>query len=327
MATAVTTLDLPGLHKIATGKVREVFETEGDDQTLLFVATDRISAYDVVLQNGIPGKGTVLTQLSAYWFHLLAEAAIPGKPLRTHLVSLSPSSSSSSSSSSSLAPTELALLRGRCMRVRRLRMFPVEAIVRGYLAGSAYAEYVQHGTVHGESDPVRFPPGMARCQRLPAPVYTPSTKAELGQHDENISRERAAQLIGNPVHAARIEELALAVYTAAAAHARDRGVIIADTKFEFGLDEATGEVVLADEVLTPDSSRFWLADNYQPGREQDSLDKQFLRDWLVQHGLKGKDGVAMPPDIAQATADRYAEVFRLLTGNTVEAALEKLDKQ
>ncbi len=323
---AITAIDLPGLKRVATGKVREMFVDEADPESLLFVATDRISAYDVVLDNGIPHKAVVLTQLTAYWFSVLDRpGALPGQtvPLATHLLSLSPGPSAP------LSGAERALLRGRCMRVRRLRMFPVEAIVRGYLAGSAYAEYSTQGTVHGEAAGTaadsRFPPGMVRCQKLPRPVYTPSTKAELGAHDENISRAQAAALIGNAAHAARIEELALAVYEAAAAHALQRGVIIADTKFEFGLDEATGEVVLADEVLTPDSSRFWLADRYEPGREQESLDKQFLRDWLVREGLKGKDGVRMPPDIVAQTAQRYTDVFARLSGQTIDEALAKLD--
>lgn len=328
---AVTTIDLPGLTKIATGKVREMFVDEADKSSLLFVATDRISAYDVVLENGVPNKANVLTQLTAYWFSVLTKPGVLAgqtAPLSTHLLSLAPGPTAH------ISDAERAILRGRCMRVRRLRMFPVEAIVRGYLAGSAFAEYSTKGTVHGEpagvadsgsSSTVRFPKGMVRCQKLPAPVYTPSTKAELGAHDENISRAQAAELIGNPAHAARIEELALAVYTAAAEHALTRGVIIADTKFEFGLDEETGEVVLADEVLTPDSSRFWVADQYEAGREQDSLDKQFLRDWLVREGLKGKEGVTMPPDIVEQTSKRYTDVYERLTGQTLDDALAKLE--
>ncbi|CAK7563175.1 MAG: Bifunctional purine biosynthetic protein ade1 [Sporothrix epigloea] len=335
---AVTTIDLPGLTKIATGKVREMFLDEADPSSLLFVATDRISAYDVVLDNGVPHKAAVLTQLTAYWFSVLSQpGALAGQtaPLSTHLLSLSPGPTAR------LSDAEKSLLRGRCMRVRRLRMFPVEAIVRGYLAGSAFAEYSNQNTVHGEpvgvadgsgsgsssssSSTVRFPRGLVRCQKLPAPVYTPSTKAELGAHDENITRAQAAELIGNPAHAARIEELALAVYTAAAEHALKRGIIIADTKFEFGLDEATGEVVLADEVLTPDSSRFWLADQYEAGREQDSLDKQFLRNWLVKEGLKGKEGVVMPAEIVEQTSKRYKGVYERLTGQTLESALADLE--
>ncbi|CAK7206586.1 Bifunctional purine biosynthetic protein ade1 [Sporothrix eucalyptigena] len=330
---AVTTISLPGLTKIATGKVREMFVDEADKSSLLFVATDRISAYDVVLENGVPNKAAVLTQLTAYWFSVLTQpGALAGQttPLSTHLLSLTPGPTAL------LSEAERAILRGRCMRVRRLKMFPVEAIVRGYLAGSAFAEYSTKGTVHGEpagvadasangSSTIRFPLGMVRCQKLPAPVYTPSTKAELGAHDENISRAQAAELIGNPAHAARIEELALAVYTAAAEHALKRGVIIADTKFEFGLDEETGEVVLADEVLTPDSSRFWVADQYEAGREQDSLDKQFLRDWLVREGLKGKEGVTMPADIVEQTSKRYTDVYERLTGQTLESALAKIE--
>ena len=320
--SAITTVELPGLTKVATGKVREMFVDENDKSSLYFVATDRISAYDVVLANGVPNKAVVLTQLTAYWFNVLTQpGTLPSSvgPLSTHLISLSPGPTTK------LTDAERALLRGRLMRVRRLKMFPVEAIVRGYLAGSAFAEYSAKGTVHGEADAERFPAGMVRCQKLPTPVYTPSTKAELGEHDENITRAKAAELIGNPAQAKRIEELALAVYAAAAKHALKRGVIIADTKFEFGLDEATGEIVLADEVLTPDSSRFWVADQYEAGREQDSLDKQYLRNWLVAEGLKGKEGVAMTAEIGAQTSKRYTEVYERLTGETIESALAKLE--
>ncbi|OAA61654.1 phosphoribosyl-aminoimidazole-succinocarboxamide synthase [Niveomyces insectorum RCEF 264] len=316
MAGVLTSIDLPGLTKVASGKVREMF-LDGDD-ALLFVATDRLSAYDVVLANGVPNKAVVLTQLTAYWLRVLSAPDVlapylpaGAPPLATHLLALVPSPAAP------LSTAERALLRGRCMRVRRLRMFPVEAIVRGYLAGSAYNEYRTHGTVHGEP-----------CQKLPAPVYTPSTKAPAdveGAHDENISREQAAALIGHPAHAARIETLAVALYSAAAAHAAARGVLIADTKFEFGLDEATGEVVLADEVLTPDSSRFWPADQYEPGRKQASLDKQFVRDWLVGAGLKGQAGVAMPTAVVEATSQRYMDVYERLTGEPIDAALARLD--
>ncbi len=196
------------------------------------------------------------------------------------------------------------------MQVRRLHIFPLEAIVRGYLTGSAWSEYTRSGTVHG----ISLPPGLQESQAFPSgPLYTPSTKAAPGEHDENISPERAAQIVG-PDHAARIEELALQIYRVASAYAWERGIIIADTKFEFGLDASTGEVVLVDEVLTPDSSRFWPREGYAAGRGQESFDKQFLRDWLVREGLKGREGVEMPEEIVQRTGEKYREVFEILTG-------------
>ncbi|TPX13934.1 uncharacterized protein E0L32_005634 [Thyridium curvatum] len=303
---ALTKLELSGLRKIASGKVRDLFDV--DDKTVLFVATDRTSAYDVVLENGVPGKGVILNLLSAHWFGVLTKA-IPD--LRTHLVSLSPPAGV-------LTPEEAELVRHRSMRVRRLEVFPLEAIVRGYIAGSAWNEYRAHGTAHG----LQLPAGLRQCDRLPTPLYTPSTKAPAGQHDENISPARAAEIVGER-YAARIEELALAVYGAAAAYAAERGIIIADTKFEFGLDKETDEVVLIDEVLTPDSSRFWPADKYEPGRDQESFDKQFIRNWLTREGLKGKEGVSMPDEIRTATSERYQEVFKLLTGKTVEETIKE----
>ncbi|KLU83477.1 phosphoribosylaminoimidazole-succinocarboxamide synthase [Magnaporthiopsis poae ATCC 64411] len=301
--TAVTSIELTALPKIAKGKVRELFAV--DDKTLLFVATDRMSAYDVVLDTGVPDKSIILNLSTVWWFKKLQEK-IPG--LRTHFVSLEPPAQ--------LPAAEAALIRHRSMQVRRLRVFPIEAIVRGYLAGSAWTEYSKKGTVHG----LAVPAGLRQCDKLPAPMYTPSTKAEQGQHDENITPAQAAEIVG-PKYAGRIEELALAVYSAAADYASERGILIADTKFEFGLDEATDEVVLIDEVLTPDSSRFWPADKYEPGRDQDSFDKQFIRNWLTSSGLKGKQGVAIPDDIARATSDRYRAVFSKLTGQTLGEAL------
>lgn len=302
----VTDIALTSLPKLAHGKVRDLFTV--DDHTLLFVTTDRISAYDVVMANGVPSKGAILTYLTAHWFGVLS-AAIPD--LKTHFIGLAPPPSLH------LTAGERATVRHRTMLVRRLKVFPVEAIVRGYLTGSGYKEYVAKGTVHG----IALPAGLENCDRIPGgAIYTPSTKAELGQHDENISPKQAAAIVGEK-YAKRIEELALACYNAGAAYARERGIIIADTKFEFGLDEDTDEVVLVDEVLTPDSSRFWPADKYEPGREQESFDKQFLRDWLTRSGLKGVEGVEMPEDVVAATAERYREAFRLLTGRGLEEVL------
>jgi len=302
----ITSLELSSLPRLASGKVRDLYEV--DDKTLLFVATDRISAYDVIMANGIPLKGPLLTQISAHWFRVLSER-IPG--LKTHFLTLDPPAV--------LSAADKALVRGRSMQVRKLKVFPIEAIVRGYITGSAWKEYAKAGTVHG----IPQPAGLRECSPFPKPIYTPSTKAELGEHDENISPEKAAEIVGDK-YAGRIEALALQIYSAGAEYARERGIIIADTKFEFGLDEETDEIVLIDEVLTPDSSRFWPADQYEVGRDQDSFDKQFLRNWLTKEGLKAKEGVAMPAEIAEATAERYKDAFRLLTGRTLEDVLSGL---
>lgn len=302
----VTSIELSSLPKLASGKVRDLYRI--DDQTLLFVTTDRISAYDVIMSNGVPLKGAILTQISAHWFRVLAER-VPG--LETHFLTLAPPTA--------LTPADRDLVRGRSMQVRKLKVFPVEAIVRGYITGSAWKEYEAHGTVHGLPQPV----GLRQCSPFPRPIYTPSTKAELGQHDENITPAQAAKIVGER-YATRIEELALRVYEAGAAYARERGIIIADTKFEFGLDEETDEIVLIDEVLTPDSSRFWPASGYEIGRDQDSFDKQFLRNWLTENGLKGKEGVEMPAEIAEATGARYQDAFQRLTGRTLEESLVEL---
>ncbi|KAK4453401.1 phosphoribosylaminoimidazole-succinocarboxamide synthase [Podospora aff. communis PSN243] len=302
----VTSIELSSLPKLASGKVRDLYEI--DDKSLLFVTTDRISAYDVIMSNGVPLKGAILTQISAHWFRVLAER-VPG--LKTHFLTLAPPAA--------LSPADRVLVRGRSMQVRKLKVFPVEAIVRGYITGSAWKEYEAHGTVHGLPQPA----GLQQCSPFPHPIYTPSTKAELGQHDENISPAQAAKIVGER-YAARIEELALRVYEAGAAYARERGIIIADTKFEFGLDEDTDDVVLIDEVLTPDSSRFWPAHGYEVGRDQDSFDKQFLRNWLTENGLKGKEGVEMPAEIAEATGARYKDAFQRLTGRSLDEALVEL---
>lgn len=297
---AFTQADLgDALPLLASGKVRELYEV--DSKTLLFVASDRISAYDVIMKNGIPDKGKLLTMMTAFWFDYL-QKEIPD--LKTHFISLQLPES---------VPKELAArLEGRSMVVRRLKIFPIEAIVRGYITGSAWSSYKKTGTVNA----VKLPEGLQESQEFPAPLYTPSTKAELGQHDENISVERAAEIVGEK-HAKRIEDLSIKIYTVAKEFAKRRGIIIADTKFEFGLDEETDEVVLVDEVLTPDSSRFWPADAYQIGRSQDSFDKQFLRDWLTSNGLQGKEDVKVPEDVVKKTADMYKEACRKLTGQDI----------
>ncbi|KAJ5819780.1 hypothetical protein N7474_005371 [Penicillium riverlandense] len=298
MADALTTTDLQGaLPLVARGKVRDLYEV--DDKTLLFVATDRISAYDVIMENGIPNKGVLLTLCTRTWFQVLTEA-IPS--LRTHFLTLD------------LPPQIPAPLRpvlqNRSMQVRKLRILPIEAIVRGYITGSAWKEYQKSGTVHG----IQVPAGLKESEAFPdGPIYTPSTKAELGEHDENIHPDQAVAIVGEQ-YASTIASLAVTLYKAAHTYALERGVIIADTKFEFGVDEETNEVVLADEVLTPDSSRFWPKDSYEVGRGQQSFDKQFLRDWLVQEGLKGKEGVRMTEEIAKKTAEKYREAWEMITG-------------
>ncbi|KAJ8058372.1 hypothetical protein OCU04_012564 [Sclerotinia nivalis] len=304
--SALTTLTLDGLPKIAEGKVRNLYEI--DKKTLLFVASDRISAYDVIMENGIPSKGALLTLLSAHWFEVLT-TLIPD--LKTHFLTLSLPSSISSSQHN--------LLRNRSMQVRKLKIFPIEAIVRGYITGSAWKEYQRSSTVHG----IYIPAGLQNSQAFPqGAIYTPSTKAEAGENDENIHPSKAAEIVGEK-YAQRIEDLAIKLYTTARDYAAERGIIIADTKFEFGLDEETDEVVLVDEVLTPDSSRFWPASKYEVGKEQESYDKQFLRNWLTKEGLKGKQGVAMPDEIMSQTAQKYREAFEKLTGRKWEDALKE----
>ncbi|KXX82718.1 Phosphoribosylaminoimidazole-succinocarboxamide synthase [Madurella mycetomatis] len=308
---ALTAIPLSSLRKLSQGKVRDLFSLpDGDKPTLLFVTSDRISAYDVILKNGIPSKGIILTLLSAKWFEVLS-SRVPG--LKHHFIHLGPPSASG------ITPEEERMLRGRSMTVRRLKIFPIEAIVRGYVTGSAWVEYEKSQTIHGLPQPA----GLPRCAQLPQPIYTPSTKAELGDKDINISPEEARKIVGDK-YASRIEELALACYKAGAAYAEERGIIIADTKFEFGLDEETDEIYLVDEVLTPDSSRFWSKTDYHVGREQDSFDKQVLRNWLTDNGLKGKQDVEMPPEVVEKTKARYTEVYERLTGSTLQEGLEEL---
>ncbi|CAG8958851.1 hypothetical protein HYFRA_00011804 [Hymenoscyphus fraxineus] len=300
----ITSFSIDSLPKVATGKVRELYNV--DDKTLLFVASDRISAYDVIMENGIPAKGALLNLLSAHWFHVLP-TLVPG--LRTHFLTLS--------LPSMIPDSQTVILRNRSMQVRRLKIFPIEAIVRGYITGSAWKEYQRSGTVHT----IPMVPGLRESEPFPGgALYTPSTKAEAGQNDENISPAEAAKIVGTK-YAEKIEKLAIALYSAAREYAKERGIIIADTKFEFGLDEEADEIVLVDEVLTPDSSRFWPADKYGIGREQESFDKQYLRDWLVKEGLKGKQSVVMPDEVVKNTAGKYREAFERLTGKNCDDAI------
>jgi phosphoribosylaminoimidazole-succinocarboxamide synthase len=310
---ALTTIPLTSLPRLSQGKVRDLFSLP-DDRTLLFVTSDRISAYDVILKNGISSKGLILNLLSVKWFEVLS-TQIPG--LKHHFLSLTPPPAPGI-----VTPDERRMLRGRSMTVRRLKIFPIEAIVRGYVTGSAWSEYAKSQTIHGLPQPA----GLLHCQQLPRPIYTPSTKAELGQKDVNISPAQAKAIVGDK-YASRIEDLVLECYKAGATYAEERGILIADTKFEVGLDEESDEIYLVDEVLTPDSSRFWNKADYQVGREQDSFDKQVLRNWLTSNGLKGKLDLQIPPEVVEKTRERYMEVYKRLTGRTLEESLKSLEDQ
>ncbi|KAI0994413.1 Phosphoribosylaminoimidazole-succinocarboxamide synthase [Podosphaera aphanis] len=293
------------LKHVAKGKVRELYEVESE--TLLVVASDRISAYDVIMANGIPLKGIILTLLSAHWCSLL-QNLIPN--LRTHFITLDLPDATPES--------QRHLLQNRSMQVGRFKVFPIEAIVRGYLTGSAWKEYQKSGTVH--TIPIQN--GLRKSEKFPdGPIYTPSTKAEAGKHDENISPARASELIGAK-YAKQIEDLSLKIYEVAREYAADRGIIIADAKFEFGLDEERDEIVLIDEVLTPDSSRFWPLNDYTIGTEQQSYDKQYLRNWLSQECLEGKEGVSMPQEVIDETAKKYKIIYEKLTGHDLERFLK-----
>jgi phosphoribosylaminoimidazole-succinocarboxamide synthase len=275
------------------GKVRDLYQTGGGE--LVIVASDRISAFDVVLTPGIPGKGVVLTQLSSFWFSLLADVA------PSHLLATDANCFPEPFASC----TELA---GRACLVRPVRIVPIECVVRGYLVGSGWKEYRATGTICG----IRLPTGMQLADRLPEAVFTPSTKAEVG-HDENISFDATAAIVGGDV-AERLRSLSLALYSRAAAYAESRGIIIADTKFEFGIDDG-GALVWADEALTPDSSRFWPAAEYRPGANPPSFDKQFVRDWLEASGWsKQPPAPTLPAAVVEGTLGRYLEAFRRLTG-------------
>jgi phosphoribosylaminoimidazole-succinocarboxamide synthase len=285
-------LDLPGVRKLKSGKVREVFDL-GD--RLLFVATDRISAFDVIMPNGIPRKGEVLTQISYFWF-AQTEAFQPN-----HLLS-----HGDDPLPATLQPYAAQLAR-RTMIVKKARSLAIECVVRGYLAGSGWKEYRERQTVCG----IKLPPGLVESSELPAPIFTPATKAETG-HDENISFERAAQIVG-PHIAEQARAASLKLYRFASDYARRRGIIIADTKFEFGL--LNDNLILIDEALTPDSSRFWPADQYQPGKAQPSFDKQFVRDYLeTLDWNKTPPGPTLPPEVVARTQAKYVEAYERLTG-------------
>lgn len=282
----------------AQGKVRDLYDL-GDK--LLLVATDRISAFDYILPDEIPYKGQVLTQLSRFWFELLDDVT------ENHLISCDVED----------LPEQFKpyadYLAGRFMLVKKAEMFPVECIVRGYLTGSGLKDYQKTGAVCG----IKLPEGLVNSSKLPEVIYTPSTKAEIGGHDENISYERTVELMGEK-DAAALRDLTIKVYTTAAEHAAKRGIIIADTKFEFGMID--GKIVLGDEVLTPDSSRFWPADTYEVGKEQPSFDKQFVRNWLNANWDRTGEPPHLPADVIKATSDKYIEAYEKITGRPFVAA-------
>src|SRR3954463_9212720 len=289
--SALLQTDFPELELFASGKVRDVYQVGSDH--LLFVATGRISAFDYVLATGIPNKGRVLTQLSLFWFEFLKDV-VPN-----HLVS----------ADVNRYPVEVKpyvdQLRGRSMLVQRAEMFPVECVVRGYLSGSGWKEYKASGSVCG----IELPKGLRESEQLPEPIFTPATKATTG-HDENISFEQMTKLV-DPEDARQLRDLSLEIYTKAAEYARQKGIIIADTKFEFGRTAAG--ITLADEVLTPDSSRFWPADKYRPGQTQESFDKQYVRDYLEEiHWNKQPPTPALPPEVAGKTSEKYLEAYHQL---------------
>jgi phosphoribosylaminoimidazole-succinocarboxamide synthase len=276
---------LAELEPLYSGKVRDMYAV-GDD--LLMVASDRISAYDVVLPTPIPDKGKVLTQMSVFWFETTGEIC------PNHFVSQD-------------VPEEVA---GRALRVRRLKMYPVECVVRGYLSGSGWREYRDSGAVCG----IDLPEGLRESDKLPEPIFTPATKAEIGDHDENIDFDRAVEIVGDRALMEELRRISIELYTRAAEHAADRGIIIADTKFEFGSSPGA-EIVLGDEVLTPDSSRFWPADSYEPGRSQHSFDKQYVRDWLDSSGWDhSPPGPELPEDVVTQTRSRYVEAYERISG-------------
>jgi len=289
--------DFPDLKLFASGKVRDVYQLGSDH--LLFVATDRISAFDYVLATGIPHKGRVLTQLSLFWFEFLKD--IVPNHLVTADVSRFPKE----------AQTYADQLRGRSMLVQRSEMFPVECVVRGYLSGSGWKEYKSTGSVCG----IKLPAGLRESDQLPEPIFTPATKATTG-HDENISFEQMTTLV-DPEDSRKLRDLSLAVYRKASDYARQKGIIIADTKFEFGRTAAG--ITLADEVLTPDSSRFWPADKYEPGMSQQSFDKQYVRDYLEEiRWNKQPPAPALPAEVARRTSEKYVEAYRQLTGRQLD---------
>ena len=288
--------EAPALEHLSSGKVRDIYAV-GEDR-LLLVASDRISTYDVVHPTPIPDKGKVLTGLTAFWLERTGEIC------PNHLISLTD------------VPEEF---RGRAMLVERLEMAPVECVVRGYITGSGWKDYQATGAVCG----IELPEGLRESEQLPEPIFTPATKAEVGDHDENVDFDRAAEIIGDRELLEELRRLSIAVYELGAAHARERGIILADTKFEFGR-RSDGTIVLGDEVLTPDSSRFWPADGYEPGHGQPSFDKQYVRDWASGSGWdKTPPAPALPDDVIARTRELYVDAYERITGEPFGAWLER----
>jgi phosphoribosylaminoimidazole-succinocarboxamide synthase len=291
--TAAADLDLP---LVASGKVREIYDLDAD--RLLLVASDRISTYDVVHPNGIPDKGKVLTGISAFWFNKT------GHIVPNHYISATDG-----------VPD---VVRGRAMAVQKLKMLPVECVVRGYITGSGWKDYQATGKVSG----IELPPGLRESQKLPTPIFTPSTKADVG-HDEAIDIAQAGEILGDADLAARLRDVSIELYSFAAEQAAERGVILADTKFELGINSA-GELVLGDEALTPDSSRYWPVEGYEPGHGQPSFDKQFVRDWASGTGWdKTPPAPEIPEDVVAGTRAKYVEAYELVTGESFDAWLSR----
>ena len=284
------------MKKISSGKVREIYEV--DDAKLLLVVSDRISAFDYILPALIPNKGKVLNQLSRFWFDFVKDI-IPNHVISTDIKDF---------------PKEFQTqeFEGRSMLVKKLKMLPVECIVRGYITGSGWKSYKENGTVCG----ITLPENLQESEKLPMPIFTPSTKAEIGNHDENISFEQVCEMIGEEL-ATKLRDKTIEVYSKCAEYAASRGVIIADTKFEFGLDE-NGELVLGDEVLTPDSSRFWPAKDYVVGTSQKSFDKQYMRDWIKSSGYDPETKAPIPDEVVTTTENKYIEAYELITGKKFE---------
>jgi phosphoribosylaminoimidazole-succinocarboxamide synthase len=311
--TPLMSTDLPLPNK-RQGKVRDVYDCTLKDgrAALLLVATDRLSAFDVVMPNGPAGKGEILTRMSAFWFDMIADKL--GDRLQTHVLSTDPADING------LDDAQVAMLKNRVMIGRRTKVVPIECVARGYLAGSGWKEYQHNQSVCG----VALPAGLTQCAKLPEPIFTPATKAEQGEHDENISFERACELVGEPLMQT-LRGLTLTIYAMAHDYAAQRGIILADTKFEFGLplDGDSATPILIDEVFTPDSSRYWSADKYQAGRDQDSYDKQYVRNYLqalVDEGRWNKQapGPVLPDAVLRNTTKKYEEAFELLTGHALD---------
>lgn len=298
MHTPLLETTLHSLKRIHQGKVRDIYDI--DAHTMLLVSTDRLSAFDVILPTGIANKGAMLTQMANFWFEKLQHV------LPNHLTGIDPASVVSDAA-------EKLQLAHRAVVVKKLKALPIEAIVRGYLVGSGWKEYKARGTVCG----IELPAGLQEAEKLPAPLFTPSSKAAVGEHDENISLQQAAALLGEDM-CAQVASASIALYTQAAEYALSRGIIIADTKFEFGVDEH-GVLHVMDEVLTPDSSRFWPAESYAVGKNPPSYDKQYVRDWLESIGWnKAPPAPALPADVAQKTSEKYLEAFERLTGQALQ---------